>query len=138
MMTAETKAALRRLGISQRDWTMMGESDRTAALIARIQRDGQKRQWRLEMPDEPFRRPEDTEEPVVWAQKTFGKESERGEPMPPVYTYVAHKVGPNMWLMGRVNFPASVMTWPQVWEFLALREPRPPVIYRAVAWEVLS
>lgn len=115
----------------------MTDLERIGILSQRVLRDERKRQWRIEMPPEPFRREWDTEEPVVWFQQTFGKESERNEPMPPVYTYVAHKIGPDQWQMVR-NRVAVRYTWSQLWEFAALRQYSPPVIYRATQWEVVS
>jgi len=125
-----------RCGYSLSAWGRLTDQERTDALMARVRRDAQKREWRNSMPDEPYRREDDTEEPVVWFQKTFGKESERGEPMPPVYTYVAFRLGPNAWEFSKDS--QRVFTWPEIWEFAALREYSAPTIWRATEWEVVS
>lgn len=49
------KDVLRRMGISQSEWSGLTTQERIIRMEERILRDGQKREWRAEMPDEPLR-----------------------------------------------------------------------------------
>jgi hypothetical protein len=129
-MDETTKRALRRLGISQYMWVRMTDEEKCTYLMDRVNRDDNKRVMRDAMPEEPERRPQDTEEPVLWFQKTFSNEDGR------VYTYVAVKGASGKWQVierGRVR----EFTWPQLFEFAMLRDGM-PTFYRANGWEIVQ
>ena len=130
-MDRETlKETLRRLGIPQYRWRRMTADEREAVLIERVLRDGRKRQMREALPDEPFRGVDDSEEPVLWFQKTFNNDENK------TYTYITQRVrmpgGSYRWQIA-VRGTVHMMTWAELCEFAMLRDGM-PVFWRAVDW----